>query len=163
MGIELRKHQDTLRIAGTGVAAFGTWSVVRSVVYFVTGVREIQSSFPGRVADHMTATVLYVLLFTLLSFDLGLRFYVGLCARAEAKGRREGVMYLVVTGILIASYVYSIPQDVIVFMRGRNGVLDTVASLLIDLTSLITLAMLLASALRVKRLYRAAEEREDGV
>ena len=148
----LRKEQDTLVATGTGVIAFGTWSVARSIVYFVTGVREIQTTFPARLTDSVAIAALYALLIAMLTVDLGLRFYVGLCARAEGKGKRGGVLYLVITCLLIATYLYSIPQDILVFSRGRETFLDTVASLFIDLTSLITLVWLLIAAIRSRRL-----------
>lgn len=155
----LRRQQDTLVAMGTGVIAFGTWSVARSIVYFVTGVREIQTTFPARLTDSVAIAVLYALLVALLTFDLGLRFYVGLSARAEGKGKRGGKLYLVITVLLIASYLYTIPQDILVFSRGRETFLDTIASLFIDLTSLITLVWLLIAAIRSRRLTDAEEVR----
>ena len=158
---QLRKQRDSLMISGTGVIAFGAWSVLRSIVYFATGVREIQSSFPQRFANDMTIATLYVLLFAFLTFDLSLRVYVGLCARSEGRGKSAGIAYLVVACILISSYLYSVPQDIIVFTRGNDSLLNLFASLFIDLTSLLTLILLLYSAVRSRRIAKTLSEGRD--
>ena len=99
-----------------------------------------------------------MLVFAFLTFDLGLRVYVGFCARAEGRGKSAGLAYLIVAGILIATYCYSIPQDIIVFTRGQDTLLVLFASLFIDLTSLLTLTLLLYSAVQTRRLEKALSE-----
>lgn len=155
---ELRKNENRLAVSGLAVIAFGLWSIVKSVIrIFVSGRKELDEVF-GADNPGVDTLFLYLVLISLafMLLELGLRIYVGLTARAESRGKKKTVVYLILSVLLAALSVYGI---VSILQSGYSQSLpDLVISLLVELTSLFATAELFYSAVKVKQLRKQTEK-----
>ena len=156
---ELRRKQVTLVTLGTGVILFGVWSVVKSLLYFRTGLfSDLDTQVEPELLPYMLATVVIVALFVLA--DLGIRLKIGRRARAEGMGRRQKNGYLILAALIV---LVNITGDLLgVYYIVKNGVpeqsgLDYVVSVLVDLSSTVLLAELIITVLRVRKLRAMSE------
>ena len=129
---ELRRGQNTLFILGGGVITFGVWSVVKMIMYFA--------------------------LDPVVGLDVGLRFYVGLSARAEARGKKKSRAYIVVAALMAAGnlliFLGALLLAASVSGAAPDNILDTAVSTIVDITAQITLIELVLTARRVQRLRK---------
>ena len=150
----LRKRRDTLRIAGLGVIAFGLWSMVRTVVYTFAGTGEIRRILNEPELQNYAVWLVYMVTAFFFLADLGLRIYVGIQARRESLGKHNDVLYLIVTGFLIGAHLVSVPMDILLLARGENQLMETLAALFIELTSMLTLGVVMWSAVSARHLEK---------
>ena len=165
----LRRDENTLIVVGTGVILFGIWSVVKALLQgnasFSNMLAEVRLEDAGLeelgfgdlswlVAALAAAFVLIILL-----LDLSIRIFVGMSARAEGRGKKQGPVYLVLSvlllvfsGIFVCSYLF-------VLFHGSDQVMDADAAIVVELTSFVTLLQMILSAVRVRRARRAEQER----
>ena len=157
---KLRRSQVTLVTLGTGVILFGVWSVVKSLLYFRTGLfTGLDTQVEPELLPYIKlAVVVIVALFVLA--DLGIRLKIGRRARAEGMGRRQKNGYLILAALIV---LVNITGDLLgVYYIVENGVpeqsgLDYVVSVLVDLSSTVLLAELIVTALRVRKLRAMSE------
>ncbi len=147
---QVRRLQDTLAITGGGVFAFGAWTFVKTFLFMVLfDEKTVRAIF--YVGDDVPILVIYLGAALVLAVDLGLRAYVGFSARAEAHGKRRGWGYLVAAIFaalgIVAGIVFSSFEPINAFSP-----LDNIVSAVIDLTSLVTLVVMVATAVRLRRL-----------
>ena len=157
----LRKQRDTLRISGLGVIAFGLWSVVRSIVYAILGTGEIRRVISEAQVRSYALSVVYAVVMLVLLADLGLRMFVGMKARQEASGKDAGLLFLIVTGLLSVSHLISIPMDILFFARGEDPLIEMIATVFIEATSLVTLGTVMWTTVSSRRLARQIPEGEE--
>lgn len=157
---KLRRSQVTLVTLGTGVILFGVWSVVKSLLYFRTGLfSDLDTQVEPELLPYIKlAVVVIVALFVLA--DLGIRLKIGRRARAEGMGRRQKNGYLILAALIV---LVNIIGDLLgVYYIVKNGVpeqsgLDYVVSVLVDLSSTVLLAELIVTVLRVRKLRAMSE------
>lgn len=143
-----RRLMDNLVIVGGGVIAFGAWTLVKMVLLFVLQSEQaIREMFQMELEFSWPVVVLGLAIVTVV--DLALRLYIGLSAWAEGHGRHKGPVYLVVVALTILGTAMSVYIDVLTYLASP---LDMVVALTIDVTSLATLVLLLASAICLRRL-----------
>ena len=82
-----------------------------------------------------------------------LRFYVGLCAHAEARGKRKSWAYVIIAGVMAAMSATLVVMGLLAAGSTDNA-LGFLAAGLIELTSLLAYVDLIRSAVVVKRLTR---------
>jgi hypothetical protein len=146
---ELRRHENNLVIIGTGVIAFGLWSVVRSVLFIVYQPELL--TVPAGVPKTAFGVATYIIIAVVLFIDLYLRTRIGISARAEGHGRDNRryiglavfyvIMYAVGSAISVAAILY----------EPARSATDGIVSGIIDLTSLILLIQLIHSARYVRK------------
>ena len=149
---QLRRLQDTLAVVGAGVIAFGTWTLVKIALLFALYNEEVvfqllhfNSSTP-LPATFITAIVVSC-------FDLFIRVFVGLSARAEGHGEKKGNFYLIVAGFIAVANVLSIAS--LAFGSTVNmSLFDAAISIAIDATSFITLVLMIRCAVRLRQLNK---------
>ena len=84
---------------------------------------------------------------------------MGRSARAVGLGKKRKRAYLVLAGIMAAGSLASMIYFVTGFsMDQYDSILDAAVTFLVELTSFILLAELLAAAFRIRKLTRALEE-----
>ena len=154
---QLRKNRDMLVGSGTGVILFAIWSVVRTIMTFFISAGPIASpSMEGDLEDvsgsWMAVFVLALIFF--LAIEVGLRLYIGLSARAEGKGKKKTVLYIVLACILIPIYIAGIVMSVINMPGNERGVFDNIISLAVEITSVGAFIELVVSGIRVKKLQK---------
>jgi len=158
METELRRRRINLLTLGAGVIAFGIWSVLKTYLYIMVDPIPMEFDVPEQF-QKKALIVAYVMVTVILLFDLGLRSYIGLSARAEGLGKKKGNAYIVVTAMMLivniaAWIVYLFLYN---YDDGHEALMDYVVSLVVDFTSIVILAQLLYNAILVRRLSRELE------
>lgn len=165
MEVQLRKHQNMLVIIGSGVISFGMWSAIKMVLYGVMGRSELREIIAEQGVSEDVQGILLIIMYLFigigLAFALALRSYIGLSARAEGMGKKRGYGYIIAASLLMlvdtsifalaAYYMFTTPQNI-------DDLLDRIVSAIVELTSLVTLAELVYSAIRVRQLTRTLSE-----
>ena len=167
--MQLRRDENTLMVVGSGVIVFGIWSVLKVLLLETTRLPEMMAEIRledlgfeelglGDLSWVVAAMAIVFILIGLL-LDLSIRVFVGLSARAEGKGKKQGRAYLVLSALLLVVSGLSFCSYIYTYSRGSDQVMDADAAILVELTSFITLLQMILSAVRVRRARRAEQER----
>ena len=170
---ELRRNQDALINIGSGIIAFGVWSVIKAVLYFFLNRSEMEDIVEQAMSDVefspddyeiyrlLVRIIVYFFVGIILLADMGIRLYLGLSARTEGMEGKKGYAYVVVGGLMVLLSI------AIVVFEGKSLIDGTVAEsargpsefvgLLIDFTSIVVMLEMILSAIRVKRYTRLLE------
>ena len=169
--IELRKQEDTLRTVGGGILLMSLWTLGRTFVLLYINRNDIvnlvlhaigaEGAGLSRDAVYAAAVIIIGILTGMISL---LYIYVGMCAVAEGRGKRRGVVYIVLALLMVLGRV----PDLFMFsMEEESAQLYTLlgeglslSSYLINLTAIIMLAQMVYSAFRVRRLSKALARKE---
>ena len=101
--IQLRKNQDTLKIVGLGVMAFGAWSIVKSILYTTAQWSSIKEEIVVPEANETIAKMVYLFMIAvILTVEIAIRLYIGRSAIAEGRGERRRPGYVVVAFLITA-------------------------------------------------------------
>ncbi len=164
--VMVRKYRSTLVIVGLGIILFAVWTAVRTVgdlilkkpliLEFMNEALAGQPDIPDETLVYWVfcaVTVIY------LVTSVFIRVFVGRAAIAEGRGRRAaGRLFLILTVILIANGIFSVVNDVITLAarnENANRIQDVSAvSIFIESTSLVMLADMLVSSLKLRRMRR---------
>ncbi len=144
---------------GGGVIAFGVWSVVKMIMYFAVDPLKY-----FRFDDIPQEIWLYVMVFVygvivlLAGLDVGLRIYIGLSARAEARGKKKSRVYIIVAALMAAGNLLLFLGTLVTLAfdpeTATDNILDTLVSAIVDITAQITLIELVFTARNVQRLRK---------
>ena len=158
MEIQLRRYRIALMTLGSGVFAFGVWSILKSYLYlWVNPV-----VFDDVAAEYQSAVTItfYVLYTFLMLIDLLLRAYVGMGARSMGMGKKKGLMYMIVLSLMLAASVLSC----LLMVMGRENKrmenqsnMDYFVSAFVEFCNMGVLAELLYTVVRVKKLEKRTE------
>ncbi len=134
--------------------AFGIWSLVKICLFLALVDKDLLRWFLGINGITLSITV-YVLLGAIVLIDLGVRAYVGLSARAEGYGKKKGSLYLVVA--FLAAIVNAFTLYLIVAIAPfLQSLLVIIAAIAIEATAIAALALVIYSALRLRRMSRVS-------
>lgn len=160
METELRRCRSNLSSLGSGVIVFTAWELIRPILISLL-VQETGNAAPAAVKVPELSPGLLV--FLILAFlvlavlDIILRFHIGRAARAEAAGKRKGNAYVVfaflIFGFQTIGFLFTVVQLFRVGLMG-NTILDTAASLLVELGSTVIMGELAYTAVKVKKLSK---------
>lgn len=154
---QIRRHQNTLVILGTGVIIFGVWSFVKMIAYYFLNPAYIQEYADRSIPMGLFFGTLYVF----LAVDLLLRVYVGLSARAVGFGRKNRTAYLAACGLILVLHGMAVASGVWQ-MRTLDGMTaDRIISFIIDLTAVIILLELIIASVKLKRLRKCLPDEEE--
>lgn len=156
---ELRRNRHTLAIVGTGVIVFGVWSVVKTILMLFLRVDDPLVDVADEIPDGMLPYVIFYIMFSVILLAvIGLRLFIGLSARREASGKKEGWFYIVLA-FLLAILSASTTAYSFLHPGEDSGAFNdsSVAAVLVDLTSIFTYVELVYTAVRVKKLKRQAK------
>lgn len=92
--------------------------------------------------------IIWVIVYVVI--DLFLRVFVGLSARAESKGKKTSILYLIFAGILIIVSLFWIIRTFLLIKE--IDLMDILASVIIDLISLFALTETLIYGIKLKKL-----------
>ena len=150
----IRRLQDTLVVLGTGVIAFGVWTLVKSILLYTLGNAHFREQM-GQPATAMALEFIYVAVGIGTLCELGFRLYVGLSARAEGFGKRKGWGYIVVVGIMALFSLLSVVVATRALIFLETDAMDFVVTLGIEGTSFVLLVLLIYSSVKLKKIMRA--------
>lgn len=153
MGAKIRRTQDNLYVLGTSVIVFGMWNLLKFTIYFFVSSDE----FKKETGDEKFF-IAVILLWSMLFISFLLRCFIGFSARAEGKGKRKSVFYLVLAGIIALVYCTVIPFEVAYFIAEHNHIFTSVVTLIIDVTSLVFLIELMVNSIRIRKLRKDVSE-----
>ncbi len=157
---ELRRCSVTLVSLGTGMIAFGVWTVLNAVLYFLMGQGlEVDAREYGAVSVLLVKifTFIFVLLVTLIA--LWLHVIIGRAARAEGMGNRPRRNYLPLAGFVLACNLVITAVSIAGFFLDspEQGLLASLASMAVQLTSDFFQYKLIVTARRLRRLRAQME------
>ena len=155
---ELRRLRIALMTLGSGVFAFGVWSILKSYLYlWVNPV-----VFDDIEAQYQSAVTIafYVLFSFFMLIDLLLRAYVGMGARSMGMGKKKGLMYIIVLSLMLAASVLSC----FFMVTGRKNtrmenqsLMDFYVSAFVEFCNMGVLAERLYTVVRVRKLEKRTE------
>ena len=155
METELRRKRIELLTLGAGVIAFGVWTVVKFILYLWVTPFDLSELDIDPQMKPVAVALVYAFVVLILAFLQSLRLYVGLSARAEGRGTKRGNAYIVLAALMLVFNVIWFVYLFFDFWGGKmehQSKLDYITSTAVDFTSLLTLADLLYTALRVRKL-----------
>ncbi|MBQ3264154.1 MAG: hypothetical protein IJH07_00110 [Ruminococcus sp.] len=156
MDAKRRRLENNLYTIGTGIIAFGFWSFAKFALnYMLLG----SDSYVDPAEEYRTTAIVFIWAFSALSPLVYL--WIGLSARAESRGKRKRILYLIMTGIIVAFSVLVIVVDLIALAYSDVGILRVIITMIIDLTRMIFLIELLASSVSLRRLRRRQRKGEE--
>ena len=153
MGAKIRRTQDNLYVLGTSVIVFGMWNLLKFTIYFFVSSDE----FKKETGDEKFF-IAVILLWSMLFISFLLRCVIGFSARAEGKGKRKSVFYLVLAGIIALVYCTLIAFETAYFIAEHNQIFTSIVTLIIDVTSLVFLIELMVNSIRIRKLRKDVSE-----
>ncbi len=167
---ELRRYQNLLICVGTGVITFGFWSLIKGVMSLILFKDDINTfldaTLPPEIPPYTVILIIVIMFAIGIALDLILRLYVGLSARKDGFGSAKKVnrAYPVFAIILALISVTSFISDFSMIGSEFGGILDTVVTCIIDVTSVVMSIELFVGAIKVSSLKRkiSAAKAEEG-
>ena len=148
MDKKLIKSQSDLVISGMGVIILAVWTLVKTAMYAVLQLRDLWGTLEAEYRGIVVAIAACIIAL-IGTVSLLLRVTIGRSAIKEGKGGKGGKLYVVLAWIILVIDGLGALFDLLSF--GRSGVLDSVAILAVDVTTVATLINLLVSSKRVRR------------
>ena len=174
MQTELIKHRHTLAVVGMGAIAFGIWSLIKSILYFVLVeplsdiINEnldsiIDSNFEALAA--LALSILIVGLFVLI--DMLFRWKVGRRAMAISRGDKDpGVGFFILSAILLLMDLSELVlgvSSIVGAISSDEDMIDRISTLLVDFTSVVMLAEMIFAAVMIRKLTKAISDGQNTV
>ena len=160
METELRRCRSNLSILGSGVIVFTVWELIRPILISLL-VQKTNDAAPAAVpALDLSPGLIAALgaaILGLAILDIMLRFYIGRAARAEAAGKRKGNAYVAFAFFIFAFQAIGLLVTVVQLFRSglmEKTVMDTAASLLLEISSTVIMGELAFTAVKVKKLSK---------
>lgn len=150
MNAKARIMEINLRTLGAGVILLGAWTYIKFALTYL--MYDSQKDDYGVPPAFVPWIIAFVLVFA--GIDFLLRLYIGLSARAEGKGKRKRVFYLIVTGFLLSLEIAAALVDIYFIFFAYDTLFTLIITFIIDLTSMILLLELMINAVGIRRLRR---------
>ena len=99
-----------------------------------------------------------------MAFALAIRVFVGLSAVAEGRGKRRGLLYILIAVIMMIGDICFFCVGFFMTEKEQFGALardQSISTLIIDVTSLIMLTQMVISALKIRKLTRRKRRAKD--
>ena len=160
----LRKYEDDLHVGGIGVIIMGVWSIVKVLIEIFTNTKEffdVESDDP--VEKALTIIVILVFIGAVSVIVMYIHLYIGLNAMKAARGlkykKRFHIVTIIYTVISIAALI-TYKED----LKDIQNIDTTIASILVDLTTIYILIVVFISAINIKKLKEKlfGEPGQDG-
>lgn len=153
LGAKIRRTQDNLFVLGTSVIVFGLWNLIKFVIYFFAAFNDIK----GTVGEeYFLITV--IMSWAIFVFSFVLRCFIGFSARAEGKGKRKNVVYLVFAGMIALVYFCVIAVEGAYLILRHNHIFSMIITLIIDITSFVFLVELIVNSIKIRKLRKGVSE-----
>ena len=156
MDRNLLRNRNNLVVSGMGVIILAVWTLVKSIMYAVIRIRSLRDTIDSEY-KWLVAGIAIAIIALISAVGLVLRLIIGRSAMREGKGGKGGKAYLVLVWIVLIFDSVGGTFDLLTF--GSNGILDSVAVLAVDATTIATLINLIVSASKVRKI---AKEEKGG-
>jgi len=150
------KIEINLITTGTGLMFFGLWTFIK---FFLTIVF-LGVEYDGNTSDEvkLIATIITIIAVAIVS---ALFCYVGLSARAEGKGKKKSVVYLIVNGFLLFFHILIIILEAAALLFGEN-ILTIIITMIIDATAAVLMSEVMINSIKLRKIRRHKRIMEVG-
>lgn len=156
MNATKNKIEINLITTGTGLMFFGLWTFIK---FFLTTVF-LGVEYDDNTSDEvkLTATIIAIIAVAIIS---ALFCYVGLSARAEGKGKKKSVVYLIVNGFLLFFHILIIILEAAALLFGEN-ILTIIITIIIDATAAVLMSEVMINSIKLRKIRRHKRITEVG-
>ena len=151
MDRNLLRNRNNLVVSGMGVIILAVWTLVKSIMYAVIRIRSLPDTIDSEY-KWLVVGIAIAIIALFSAVGLVLRLIIGRSAMREGKGGKGGKAYLVLAWIVLIFDSVGGTLDLLTF--GSNGILDSVAVLAVDATTIATLINLIVSASKVRKIAK---------
>ena len=150
------KIEINLITTGTGLMFFGLWTFIK---FFLTIVF-LGVEYDNNTSDEvkLIATIITIIAVAIVS---ALFCYVGLSARAEGKGKKKSVMYLIVNGFILLFHILIIVLEAVSLIFGEN-ILTIIITIIIDATAAFFMLEVMINSIKLRKIRRRERITEVG-
>ncbi|MBQ7745003.1 MAG: hypothetical protein IJT85_05475 [Ruminococcus sp.] len=150
------KIEINLITTGTGLMFFGLWTFIK---FFLTIVF-LGVEYDDNTSDEvkLIATIITIIAVAIVS---ALFCYVGLSARAEGKGKKKSVVYLIVNGFLLFFHILIIILEAAALLFGEN-ILTIIITMIIDATAAVLMSEVMINSIKLRKIRRHKRIMEVG-
>lgn len=150
------KIEINLITTGTGLMFFGLWTFIK---FFLTIVF-LGVEYDDNTSDEvkLIATIIAIIAVAIVS---ALFCYVGLAARAEGKGKKKSVVYLIVNGFLLFFHILIIILEAAALLFGEN-ILTIIITVIIDATAAVLMSEVMINSIKLRKIRRHKRIMEVG-
>ena len=150
------KIEINLITTGTGLMFFGLWTFIK---FFLTIVF-LGVEYDDNTSDEvkLIATIITIIAVAIVS---ALFCYVGLSARAEGKGKKKSVVYLIVNGFLLFFHILIIILGAVSLLFGEN-IFTIVVTIIIDATAAVLMSEVMINSIKLRKIRRHKRIMEVG-
>ena len=150
------KIEINLITTGTGLMFFGLWTFIK---FFLTIVF-LGVEYDDNTSDEvkLIATIIAIIAVAIVS---ALFCYVGLSARAEGKGKKKSVVYLIVNGFLLFFHILIIILEAAALLFGEN-ILTIIITMIIDATAAVLMSEVMINSIKLRKIRRHKRIMEVG-
>ena len=150
------KIEINLITTGTGLMFFGLWTFIK---FFLTIVF-LGVEYDDNTSDEvkLIATIITIIAVAIIS---ALFCYVGLSARAEGKGKKKSVVYLIVNGFILFFHILIIILEAAALLFGEN-ILTIIITMIIDATAAVLMSEVMINSIKLRKIRRHKRIMEVG-
>lgn len=154
MEVKIRRLESNLTTIGTGVIAFGFWGFLKFVLsYLFLGAQSV-----GIEDDATVVLTVFAWGFAILTPLV--YFWIGMSARAEGRGKRKSVLYLLMVGWIIFFSTIVILLE-LYSLTALNDWFEIIVTLIIDLTRYVFLIELMVYSISLRKLRKEQSRGEE--
>ncbi|MCR5233843.1 MAG: hypothetical protein K6E53_08035 [Lachnospiraceae bacterium] len=153
--VKLRRYEDDLNVGGLGVVILGAWSVLKVFMYMIMedkntiNLDEIAKEDRAIAVGIFIVIIAVILLMVLLIFKIHL--YIGMNASKAARGEPYKKGYYTAAIILLVISVLGM-FIYIEAIKDLDNIDTTIASFLVDLTTIYILWIIVSSTRKIREL-----------
>lgn len=155
----IRRYNSNIRLSGRFFIFFGLWSVIRTIIMFTMNSNIKSAAFADAEIDEgdelLFSVILIIVFAVIFMFIMGFHLFVGICAIRYSRGKSKNPVFLILAAINIVIVLICLPLNL---DTTYYGIASVVASTVVDLTMVFLLFDMIWSAIKVRRLNRAAKE-----
>ena len=135
---------------------FGLWTFIK---FFLTIVF-LGVEYDDNTSDEvkLIATIIAIIAVAIVS---ALFCYVGLSARAEGKGKKKSVVYLIVNGFILFFHILIIILEAVSLLFGEN-ILTIIITMIIDATAAVLMSEVMINSIKLRKIRRHKRIMEVG-
>ena len=153
--IQLRRYEDDLNVGGMGVIMLGAWDILKVLIYALMNIKDEFRFEEFAEGDEMIAAaviaVIIAVLVLLFFLVFKIHLYIGLNASRAARGEPYKKGYYTGAIILLVLSVSGTFSYIFEFKDLAN-IDTTLASLLVDLTTVYILWTVISSTRKIRKL-----------
>ena len=162
MEIKLRKHQHALTITGFAVILFGIWDYIKTILHILV-IKPIANSIrdiAGLDYDEygwILLIISVVIVIVILAVSFLIRFRIGRTAIALGRGEKPRTWYMIPLIMIVLLPALLGYGSAVNMFREERDILDLLASMLTETTSVIMLVAMLWNMHMVRKLTAQME------